>query len=112
MFTALGAFMSNITAQIGDLTALISYAIATYGNHLIASSKISGDNNTPGTMNFVANAWFADGSDETGKGLIYWINDKLVYLLRELNNATEGLAPASWEGLEDLLIALTNAGIL
>ena len=71
--------VSFIVGLIGDLTGLLSGAVTTFGTHLTTSSG-----------NMTTMAALTTGIFGTENGLIYWINDKVFYLLTHLPYAAIG----------------------
>jgi len=65
--------VSFITGLVGDLVNLIAGSIATFGTHVTIAS---------GNADLMAN--LTSGIFGTQNGLIYWINDKVFYVLEKL----------------------------
>jgi hypothetical protein len=72
---------------IGDLTTLLSGAITSFGGHLTVQAG-----------NMQTMAALTTGIFGTNNGLIYWINDKVFYLLENLPYAAIG------DGLRAILV--------
>ena len=98
--------MSTVTQNIGRLIELIAGVVSQYGNEMVTSSFVEGNTDAPGTMDFLAYAYFATDLEEGGPGLIYWINDKLIYWIEYIKTN------ADWSNFSAFLTALADAGLI
>ena len=99
-FSALGAFMANITDTVGQLVEGIADAVSDWGTYLIGQAQ------DPEAMNVAAFGYFATGEEEGGPGLLYWINDKLMYWIEWIK------ANPDWANFQAFLEALAEAGLI
>ena len=99
-FSALGAFMANITDTVGQLVEGIAGAVEGWGTYLIGQA---GDATA---MNVAAYGYFALPGDPGGPGLLYWINDKLMYWIEYIKTNPD------WANFQAFLEALAEVGLI
>lgn len=98
---ALEQFMIVVTGMVGDLTELIANAFVTFGQHVQASSSPLSPTYS---MDLLATGLFSSTVDDYG--LIYFVNEKIMWLLAEIN------AVPVWDGFKAFLMALADAGLI
>jgi len=90
--------MANVTSHIGQIVERISVAMQGYGQYMIdeGADSIS--------MNMLAYGIY--NHEEGNEGLIYFWNEKILWLLAEINTVLD------WSGFSAFLAALAENNLI